>query len=52
MKYTSASLRKLLADNGIIMSCYSGKLELLLIAYDAGLISREDVLPPRNKKRW
>jgi hypothetical protein len=50
MKYTSAALRKLLADNGIIKSGYTGKLELLLIAYEAGLISREDVVPPKKQK--
>jgi hypothetical protein len=50
MKYTSAALRKLLADNGIIKSGYTGKLELLLIAHEAGLISREDVVPPKKQK--
>jgi hypothetical protein len=41
MKHTSTSLRELLAANGILMLKRASKLDLMMAAIEAGLITHE-----------
>ena len=50
-KYTARVLRQLLADNSIVIpTTTEGKTELFLMLFDAGILKREDVFPPRKEK--
>ena len=47
-KYTAQVLRQLLADNNIVIpTTTKGKTELFLMLFDAGILKREEVFPPK-----
>jgi len=49
-KYTARVLRQLLADNNIVIpTTTKGKTELFLMLFDAGILKRREVFPPRKK---
>ena len=50
MKYTNKQLKKMLADNNID-SCANNKVELYLQLFDANILKREDVFPPKIKRK-
>ena len=48
---TTQVLKQLLTDNNIVIPpATKGKTELFLMLFDAGILKREDVFPPRKKK--
>ena len=50
-KPTTEVLKQLLADNNIVIpSTTKGKTELFLMLFDAGILKREEVFPPRKEK--
>ena len=50
-KLTTEVLKQLLADNNIVIpSTTKGKTELFLMLFDAGILKREEVFPPRKEK--
>ena len=50
-KPTTQVLKQLLVDNNIaIPAATKGKTELFLMLFDAGVLKREEVFPPRKEK--
>ena len=51
-KYTARVLRQLLPDNNIVIpTTTKDKTELFLMLFDAGILKREEVFPPRKEKQ-
>jgi len=51
-KYTAQVLKPLLTDNDIVIpTTAKGKAELFLMLFDAGILKREEVFPPRKEKQ-
>ena len=51
-KPTTQVLKQLLTDNNIVVpAATKGKTELFLMLFDAGILKREDVFPPRKEKQ-
>jgi len=49
-KYTAQVLKPLLTDNDIVIpTTAKGKAELFLMLFDAGILKREEVFPPRKE---
>jgi len=49
IKYTTKDLKQLLTDNNI-ETCATNKVELFLQLFDAEILKREEVFPPREEK--